>query len=56
MKRTFVRSEILLAQGGIALMRSEIWLRHVKYAKGVRTGEVVRRTKRLPGRGAGNTP
>ena len=31
-KRTFVRSEILLAQGEIALMRSEIWLRHVKCA------------------------
>ena len=56
MKRTFVRSEILLAQGEIALMRSEIWLRHVKYAKGVCTGEVVRRTIWLPGRGAGNTP
>lgn len=34
-KRAYARGEILLAQSEIALMRSEIWLRHVKYAKGV---------------------
>ena len=33
--RTCVRSEILLTQGEIALTRSEILLRNVKYAKGV---------------------
>ena len=31
--RTYVRSEILLTQGEIALTRSEIWLRHVKSAR-----------------------
>ena len=48
--RTYVRSEILLTQGEIALTRSEIWLRHVKSAL---RRESVRGCKAM---GTGNRP